>query len=131
MYISAYIIIQIKVKYVDILDQSSACIRLSEWISNVTCRCLCSVSSVKMRCDCSHWWPSLFKLSFRNLIIWNTFSACPSSEWILNGGICYLADEAVSRSWDDAVLYCIAINSLLVHPKTYVEKDFVYSLLHR
>ena len=92
---------------------------------------LCSVSSVKMRCDCSHWWPSLFKLSFRNLIIWNTFSACPSSEWILNGGICYLADKAVSRSWDDAVLYCIAINSLLVHPKTNVEKDFVYSLLRR
>jgi len=42
------------------------------WISNVICRCLflCSVSSVKMRGDCSfwwywwNWWPTLFKLSF-------------------------------------------------------------------
>lgn len=57
------------------------------------------------------------------------FIACPDSNWSLRDGICYLADAAVTRNWDDAVQWCIGRNSLLVYPKTLSEKNNVLDIL--
>ncbi|VDI53765.1 mannose receptor, C type [Mytilus galloprovincialis] len=59
----------------------------------------------------------------------NTFTACPDSNWSLRDGVCYLADTAVTRNWDDAVQWCIGRNSLLVYPKTLTEKSNVLDIL--
>ncbi|XP_076081256.1 CD209 antigen-like protein C [Mytilus galloprovincialis] len=58
----------------------------------------------------------------------NTFTTCPDSNWSLRNGICYLADAAVTRSWDGAVQWCIDRSSLLVYPKTPTEKNNVFNI---
>jgi hypothetical protein len=75
--------------------------------------------------------PSAFITTDNLKIYEKKFSACPSNEWLLKDGICYLADSTISKPWDDAVLWCIARNSLLVYPKTNTEKNVLINILQR